>query len=383
MFNKKVSVLTTILACLLVATVTVVGCYFLAPYNKLSRKVNEVTNIINNNFYGEINEEDMDKAVFSALVASLKDKYGSYYAVSDAESYLDTYEKESEGLGISYIIKENGNILVVSVHANSPADKGGVKLYDEIIGVDNLTIKQDGARKLLEYIGEKSHDEEVKLKLLRNNKEISLTVICGLFEKQTVYYEKIENIGYIKVTHFDKSTLGGFKLALNNLKAQNVKALLFDIRSNSGGTVNAVCDVLDLLLPECDLISVQYKDGEKRVLRSSDKKCETLPMAVLTNSLTASASELFTTAIREINNGKIIGEKTFGKGQIQTIFNLTDGSILKITVGKFYSPLGNNWDKVGVEPDIEVKLTKEQQENLYLLTTKNDPVIKKGVESLK
>lgn len=382
MFNKKVSVLTTIISCVLVGVLTAVCCYFAMPYNKLSRKVNEVTNIINNNFDGEINEEIIDKAVFNGLVAALNDKYGAYYNVSDATSYLNSYEKESEGLGISYLIQENGNILVVLIHSNSPADKAGIQLYDEIIGVDSLTIKKDGAGKILKYIEEKSN-QEVTLKLLRNKKEILNTVKLGVFEKQTVFYEKIDNIGYIKITHFDKSTINAFKLAINNLKAQNVNGFLFDVRNNTGGTVNAVCDVLDVLLPECDLISVKYKNDKTRVLRRSDNKCETLPMAVLTNSRTASASELFATAIREINKGKIIGEKTFGKGKIQTIFTISDGSVLKITVGKFYSPLGNNWDETGIEPDINVKLTEEQNKNYYLLTTKNDPVIIKGVESLK
>ena len=295
---------------------------------------------------------------------------------------MNSYEKESEGLGISYLIQENGNILVVLIHSNSPADKAGIQLYDEIIGVDSLTIKKDGAGKILKYIEEKSN-QEVTLKLLRNKKEILNTVKLGVFEKQTVFYEKIDNIGYIKITHFDKSTINAFKLAINNLKAQKVNGFLFDVRNNTGGTVNAVCDVLDVLLPECDLISVKYKNDKTRVLRRSDNKCETLPMAVLTNSRTASASELFATAIREINKGKIIGEKTFGKGKIQTIFTISDGSVLKITVGKFYSPLGNNWDETGIEPDINVKLTEEQNKNYYLLTTKNDPVIIKGVESLK
>lgn len=382
MFNKKVSVLTTIISCVLVGVLTAVCCYFAMPYNKISRKVNEVTNIINNNFDGEINEEIIDKAVFNALVAALNDKYGAYYNVSDATSYLNSYEKESEGLGISYLIQDNGNILVVLIHSNSPADKAGIQLYDEIIGVDSLTIKKDGASKILKYIEEKTN-QEVTLKLLRNKKEIFNTVKLGVFEKQTVFYEKIDNIGYIKITHFDKSTINAFKLAINNLKAQNVNGFLFDVRNNTGGTVNAVCDVLDVLLPECDLISVKYKNDKTRVLRRSDNKCETLPMAVLTNSRTASASELFATAIREINKGKIIGEKTFGKGKIQTIFTISDGSVLKITVGKFYSPLGNNWDETGIEPDINVKLTEEQNKNYYLLTTKNDPVIIKGVESLK
>ena len=120
-----------------------------------------------------------------------------------------------------------------------------------------------------------------------------------------------------------------------------------------------------------------------KVLRTSDANCEDLPMAVLTNGSSASASELFAAAIREVAGGKIIGEKTFGKGQIQTIFNLSDGSVLKITVGKFYSPKGNNWDEKGIEPDITVKLTEEQNKNFYFLTTETDPVIIKGIESLK
>lgn len=383
MLKKRVSILTTILSCILVAVLTVICCYFAMPINPLSKKVNEITNIINNNFDGEINEEIIDKAVFSALVSALDDKYGAYYAVDDADEFLNTYQNHDEGLGISYIVNENKNIQVVSIHANSPADKAGIKFLDEIIGVDNLTTEKDGFKKIIEYISNKSEDENISVKILRNNKDVDVVVKIGIYEKQTVFYEVIDNVGYIKFTHFDKSTLNGFKLALNNLKSQNVKALLFDVRNNTGGTVNAVCDVLDILLPKCNLISAKYKNGESKVLRWSDEKCETLPMAVLTNSNTASASELFAAAIREINHGKIIGEKTYGKGKIQTIFNISDGSVLKITVGKFYSPLGNNWDEKGLEPDISIKLTDEQNKNYHLLTTSNDPIIIKGINSLK
>ena len=383
MFKKRFSFVSLIVICILVSAVTMVGSFFAFPKSSLARKVDEITAIINNNFDGEINEELMDEAVFTSLVKSLNDKYGAYYSVDNSKEFLGNFEKENQGLGINYRLMDNGNMQVVILHENSPADKAGIKLHDEIIGVDELTIKKDGHQKLLERIEKKLDGGKVSVKLLRNGKELTVNVTLGIFEKQTVFYENVDGIGYIKFTHFDDSTTDGFKLALNNLKAANVKALLFDVRNNSGGTVTAVCDVLDLLLPECDLISAKYKNGEMKVLRTSDANCEDLPMAVLTNGASASASELFAAAIREVAGGKIIGEKTFGKGQIQTIFNLSDGSVLKITVGKFYSPKGNNWDEKGIEPDITVKLTEEQNQNFYFLTTETDPVIIKGIESLK
>ena len=383
MLKKKISVLTAIILCVIISVATAAACYFIMPFNNLSRKVNEVTNIINNNFDGEINDEVIDEAVFNALIKSLNDKYGAYYNTDDSNDFFSRYEKDNEGLGIDYALQANGNIIAILIHANSPADKAGIKLYDEIIAIDNLTIKDDGARKILEYVSNKPIDDNVNIKLLRDGKVLEFNVTIGIYEKQTVFYENIDDVGYIKITHFDDSTINAFKLALNNLKAQNIKSLLFDVRYNTGGTVNAVSDVLDVLLPECDIISVKYKNGVKKVLRHSDSKCETIPMAVLINGNTASASELFAAAIKEMNNGKLIGEKTYGKGTIQSVFEISDGSVLKISVGKFYTPRGNNFDGVGIKPDIEVKTTEDQNKTYYLLTTENDPVIIKGIESLK
>lgn len=383
MFKKKFSFLTVLIVAILVAAISITGTYFLTPKSNLSKKTEEIMNIINNNFDGEVNEEVIDKAMFTAIINSLDDKYGAYYSKEDATTFLKGYDKENQGLGISFLQSENSTMLVVEVTKNSPADKAGIKVYDEIIAVDDLTVKDNGSDKIVEYIAGKSNNQTITLKIIRNNKEITLNATLGVYEKQTVFYEKVDDIGYIKITHFDDSTLEGFKLALNTLKSQNVKGLLFDLRNNPGGTVDSVSAVLDLLLPECDIISAKYKNGQSKVLFKSDSKEETLPMAVLTNNATASASELFAAAIREIKGGKLIGEKTYGKGKIQTIFNVSDGSVVKITVGKFYSPKGNNWDEVGIEPDIVVKLTEDQQKNFYLLTTKTDPVILKGIESLK
>ena len=217
--------------------------------------------------------------------------------------------------------------------------------------------------------------------VLRNNKNINIKATFGPFEKQTVFYQNIDNIGYVKITHFDDSTLNSFKLALNNLQAKKVKGLLFDVRNNGGGTVDSVCECLDILLPKCDLISVKYKNQKEKVLHKSDNNEINLPMAVLTNGGTASASELFAISLKEMKNAKIIGSKTYGKAKMQTLFNLNDGSVLKITVAKFYSPKKQNWDEKGITPDIKISLKEGQ--SIYTLTPNTDPVIIKGIKTLK
>ena len=383
MFKKKISLFYTLLICVLVAAISVSATYLFMPKNELSKKTDEILRVIYNNFDGEISEEALDKAVFTALVNSLNDKYGAYYYKEDGAKYLSTYKKENSGLGVTFTVNENKNMLIVTVNSNSPADKAGIMVGDEIIAVDNLTTAQDGSTKIREYIASKSNNQTVNIKVIRDKKELSFTAVLGIYQKQTVFYNNLDGVGYIKITRFDESTLDGFKLALNNLKVQNVKGIIFDLRNNGGGTVDSVCDILDILLPECNLISAKYKNGETKVLRTSDKNEENFNMVVLTNKNTASASELFTAAIREIKNGTIIGENTYCKWKMQTMFTLSDGSVVKISVAKFYSPLGNNFDEVGIEPDINVQLTQEQQDNFYLLTPDSDPVILKGIECLK
>lgn len=382
MFKKRISIPVMVISCIICFALGVTGFYYFSSIGSMSGKLREFERVVMNNFDGEIDAAEVDEAVFSAYLKALDDKYATYVPASEAEEFKDGFKGEGAGIGVTMIKNDAGNMEIVTVHKDSPADKAGLKTGDEITGADDKTIDGIGYEELYKYIRSKQKGDNINLTVLRDGAEQKITVTYGEYTTQTVFYHKINQLGYIKFTHFDAATVEQFETALDDLMQQDVKGLIFDVRGNGGGTVDSVCKILDKLLPECDLISAKYKDGKEVVLHRSDKNEIDLPMSVLTDGGTASASELFAAAIREKRDGLLYGEKTYGKSVMQTTFNLSDGSCVKITVAKFYSPDKNNWDGTGLSPDKEIKLTEEQQKNYYKLTDETDPVIKAAADDM-
>ena len=212
-----------------------------------------------------------------------------------------------------------------------------------------------------------SQDDEVEI--VRRNVEVPM-----------VTWKQYGDVGYVKIKEFHNNTPAQFNAAIKQLTSGGIKALIFDVRGNPGGTIDSVVDMLDTLLPEGNLVSATYHDGHTEVLGTSDAEEVNLPMVVLTNESTASAAELFAQAIKDYNKGRTVGTQTYGKGVMQTIYPLSDGGALSITVAKYNPPKSENFDGVGVKPDYAVQLTAEQQRNLYELDEQTDPQLRKALE---
>ena len=246
-------------------------------------------------------------------------------------------------------------ITVSNVYEGSPAEKAGMKSGDILVQVDGHQTSGKDLDTVVSWIkGEQG--TEVVLRVLRNGKELELTAVRDIIEVQTVAFEmKDGKVGYIAVSEFDKVTYEQFKDALNELEARGMEGLVIDLRGNPGGNLTTVTEMLKLLLPEGTIVSTKDKYGNTDEITCDGANEFTKPLAVLVDQYSASASEIFCGAIQDYGIGTIVGMKTYGKGVVQQILDLGDGTSLKVTVAEYYTPSGRSINGTGVEPDVEVE----------------------------
>ena len=380
MFKKKIPLWVVLILCAICVAAGVFGYNYFYPQTRLTKNIAALEKIVQENFDGEFSADDVNNAALLAYIKTLDDKYASYIPSEYVHDYNAAYKGEETGVGLNVLQYGSGNMLVTAVHSNSPADKAGLSVFDYILSVDGTKITAENYSDILNIIDTKKIGEKVKMTVNRGGKTLDFDITISDYVKQTVFYEKTGDIGFIKITHFEEYTVKQFKEALKDLQDGGVKGLIFDVRSNSGGLVNSVSQILDILVPQCDIITAKDKNGESVVMYKSDENEVNLPMAVLTDGESASASELFTATLREMKDAKVYGEKTFGKGIMQSTFTLPDGSIVKITTAKYYSAKGNNWNGEGIKPDVEVSLEKGKGYMAYIICIDDDPVIKAALQ---
>jgi carboxyl-terminal processing protease len=375
-----VCVLTSLL-CIIVTVVAIFAVLSLGSVGKISLKLKAIDKLIEKNFLGEIDYSKLEDTALSGYIKGLDDKYSFYKNAEETEEINNSLKGNATGIGISvFYDSESSCFQVIRINNGSPAEAMGIKPGDKIVSVDGKTVKELGPegslKKLKKDIGETS-----VCKILRGSQTLEITVTHKEFVQQSVYYRLVENYGYIYFTDFNEATVKQFKNAMDYLKNNDVKGLIFDLRDNGGGTVDSVCKILDILVGKCDLITVKYADGSKKVLYKSEKGEISLPMTVLTNENTASAAELFAATIKDMNKGVLIGETTYGKGVMQRTYSLSDGSCVRFTVAEFFPAGGKSFNEVGLVPDYEVSFTEEEAKNKFVLGDK-DPYILKAVEEL-
>ena len=313
---------------------------------KTSQKLDYINKLIDAKFLNKVNESDLEDGIYKGLLEGLNDPYSVYYT---AEEYRKMMEQTSGTYsGIGALVSQNaetGIITVVKAFADAPAAKAGVKNGDiiykvkgkEVTGVDINNV-------VTEMKGEKGTTVDITVYRESEKKYIDFTITRDQVNEPTVEYkmlDKKKKIGYIQISQFEEVTYDQFTKALDDLKKQGMKAVIFDVRSNPGGLYETVCKMLDEILPEGNLVSTKDKYGNEEK-QTSDSKCLDMPMVVLQNKNSASASEIFAGAIQDFNAGKIVGTQSFGKGIVQTILPLSDGSAVKLTVQDYYTPSGKN-----------------------------------------
>lgn len=345
-------------------------------------KVKAIDELVDENYYGNADNDALADSVAYGYLSGIGDRYAVYYDAEAAAENESNNRGNRIGIGASVMGSSNQNSLIVyRLDPNGTACSSGVMVGDMIIAADGVSVEEDGFDAVYDAIlGEENTDCE--LDIIRGEECLKISVTRKKFEITTVYYNLIGDAGYMMIERFNDLTDDQMIAAIEEMKSQGAKGLIFDLRGCPGGLLDPTADILDYLLPEGVIVSAEYADGENRVLHSSDASELDMPMTVLISNETASAGELFAAAIRDYDKGVLIGTTTYGKGVMQHSYNFDDGSSVKFTVAQFCPPCGEGFDGEGVAPDIEVELSDEQKENFNFLPQSEDPHILAAVEYL-
>ena len=333
-------------------------------------------------YLDEIDDEQMEDYLYYGLVAGLGDPYAAYYNEEETQSMLDS--SSGNYCGIGAVFSQNlitGTITVTRVYEGCPSYEAGLLPEDILYKVgDEEVTGQDLTNVVTKIKGEEG--TEVTLTMIRGEEYIDFTMKRQMIEVPTIEHEMLANqVGYIMISEFDGVTDEQFIEALENLQSQGMKSLVIDLRNNGGGSVESVCHIADKLLPEGPIVYTEYK-GEEREARNSDSDCVKVPIAVLMNGASASASEILAGALQDYGVAKIIGTQSYGKGIVQSIFDLQDGTALKLTTAKYYTPNGNNIHEIGITPDVEIDLPEELKTEVTL-SFEEDVQLQKAIEVLQ
>lgn len=334
---------------------------------QIEAKLEELNHYIDQYYLFDYEEEDVENGIYKGLMAGLGDIYTGYYTPEEYAGFMESSNGAYSGIGAMLSQDYNtGIITVVRAFTGSPAEEAGMQTDDILYMVEGEEVTgKDLSLVVTDLKGEEGTD--VHISILRGTDVMEMTLTRRHIEVPTVEYSMLDDqIGYIEITEFDDVTDDQFFAAMDDLEAQGMKKLIIDLRDNGGGLVDVTCDILDRLLPEGLIVYTEDKNGNKEEA-TSDAECFAGEMAVLVNGNSASASEIFAGAIKDYGVGTLIGTQTFGKGIVQSLFPLSDGSAIKITVSRYYTPAGNNIHEVGIAPDIVLEQDPNSEDDEQLI----------------
>lgn len=351
-------------------------------------KAKAIYNLMESEYVGDLDKEDIFEGMFVGMVALSTDRYSRYISAEDFKAYQISTTGNYAGIGAKTSIDpDDYTICILSVYANSPAAKAGLQSGDKILKVEGEAVGYDNYEDAIEKIrGEKG--TAVVLTIKRDEQIFDAEVTRDDVDVPTVGGAVLDNnIGYIKIEGFEAVTYDQYKAVYEDLRNQGITSLIIDLRNNPGGLLDTVSEIADDIIPEGIITYTEDKNGNRDYINSSEGELD-IPLVVLVNENSASASELLTAAVKDTGKGTIIGKNTYGKGVVQTTFPFKDGSALKLTTSKYYTPNGVCIDGVGVAPDIEVD-NPSDYEYTTLSSDKaecdlvNDTQLKKAVEILE
>ena len=341
--------------------------------------------ILENNYIGEINENQMLEGAIKGYVEGLGDPYTTYLTVEEMKELTEETNSKYVGIGV-YVANdtETNTILVAGVMKGSPALEAGMQAGDIIKKVDGIEYTGEELTKATSVLkGEEG--TEVAVVVLRDDKEIEMKITRKTITVEHVASSMLEdNIGYIQIDSFDDGVAKAFEKEFNSLKEQEMKALIIDLRSNGGGIVSEATDIASMFSEKGKtvLITKSKTEEEEKTTSKREPIVKDLPVVILVNGGTASASEILAGALKDNYGVQLVGNKTFGKGVIQTVYSLSDGSGLKITTDEYYTPNHIAINKVGLDPDVKVDLTKDS-DGKYQTDKDNDAQLLKAIQLLK
>ena len=340
--------------------------------------------IIDKYYLGEVNEEELKEGAIKGYIEGLGDPYTEYIPKDDMKDYLEDTMGNFVGIGI-YMVNntELNKIQVLSPIKGSPAEKAGILPGDYIISVDG--VQYSGSE--MSIVSTKIKGEEgttVKIEILRDTETKTFEI-----KRENIIVNPVEgkilnnNIGYIVFSSFDENTAEDFKSKYEELKKQGIKSLIIDLRNNGGGIVSESLEIADYIVEKGQVLLYEVdKNNNETVKKSENEPIINLPIVILTNENTASSSEILAGCLKDLGKAKIVGTKTYGKGIIQQVLTLPDGSGLKITSEKYLTPNKTEIHEIGIEPDEKVELP-DTVKNVLLVEEKDDTQLQKAIELLK
>jgi len=345
-------------------------------------KLEQIQMLIEQNYlyYDDVDFEALQDAILKGYVAGLNEPYSVYYNEAETTALYESTSGTFGGIGVVIMQdKTSGLVTFTKIYEDAPGADAGFRAGDMVYKVNG----EDVTGMDLDTIVSKIRGEvgtEVEITVIRGDNATEYTgkATRALIENETVFYEmKAGKIGYIQVTGFEEVTLEQFKKALSDLNGQKMKGLIIDLRSNPGGNLSTVCQMADLILPEGTVVSIKDRNGNGQSYTSKPDTMLDVPLVVLINEYSASASEIFAGAVQDFEVGTLVGKTSYGKGIVQNVYSLLDGTSLKITSSEYFTAKGRNIHGKGIEPDVEVEYKYDEA------NPDKDTQLDKAIEVLK
>lgn len=325
------------------------------------QKIEYLEKMIDQEYLGEVDNDEMAEGVYAGLVYGLGDVYSRYYTADEYAQETASTDGAYAGIGVSIQKNKNGGVQIAECYEGGPGADAGLQTGDVITAINDTDVTDMELSDVVSLIRE-NKDKTIVLTVFRENEEKSREISVDVTDVELpfVFGEMLDKkTGYIQITQFTGVTPQQYKDMFTELKDKGMERLVIDLRDNPGGLLTSVCDILREILPEGLIVYTEDKYGNREEETCDGKHQLDMPLAVLVNENSASASEIFAGAVQDHGVGTIVGTTTYGKGVVQELRQLSDGSAVKLTVSNYYTPNGNSINKVGIKPDVEVKLASE------------------------
>ena len=344
-------------------------------------KISDIDQTVRQNFYAPVKDDKVLESMAAGYIAGLADTESKYYTSEEVTHYQQVLDGKIIGIGLEFVKsrEDSGYMKVYSVYAESPADIQGIVAEDTITAINGqstINMSVETAQEMLSGVS----GDSVTVTYIHDGVESSATLTHKAYDAPSVSYQLVDSYGYIKISNFSAKTASELDYATNNLMSQGAKAMVIDLRNNSDKDFDSAAQAADVLLAEGTTMYAVYNDGERKVLYTSDKSNVESPVVIITNSGTGYAAEMFATMVKDCAGAKSVGTVTMGKGSLQKMFRLPDGSGVELTVATLSPVSSAEYNGKGIAPDYEKVLETAQEQYFHTLTVETDPQIQRAFE---
>lgn len=346
-------------------------------------RLEEVRQILLDEYYIDVDDETLIQGAIDGMLASLEDPYTFYYTEEDMIERQESTTGEYRGVGMSVQMDGEGAVNVVRVFKDSPAEEAGILAGDKLIAIEGEYLNIQTAKDLDEAVSRIRGEvgTTVNITILRDGEEIEFDVTRGEVNINYVEYELIDDIGYVRIYEFEATTADSFNEAVEYFQENNVSGMVIDLRDNPGGLLTSVVDIADQLLPQGRVIYTEDRAGNVSAYYSSEEHWD-VPLVVLINDQSASASEILAASIQDYERGQVVGITSYGKGIVQLLVTFPEGAGMQYTESRYFTPNGRSIHEVGVEPDVIVEMDEDYDPSVQGVNVENDNQLEEALRIL-